>query len=132
MAWHTKFETGNTQIDNQHKEIFTLVGQIIDANYTCQGKIKAAIDFLTNYAVTHFEYEERLMDESVYPMAHIHKKQHSDFVASVAALAKRVSNENDDVKNRADIEEVAFNWLVDHVLGSDKVMASHYRKWASK
>ena len=70
------------------------------------------------------------MDESAYPMALIHKKQHSDFVAAVEGLARRVSGETSGEKNRADIEDVAINWLIDHVLGSDKVMADHYRKWA--
>ena len=130
MAWQTKYETGNAQIDDQHKEIFKLVSQIVDTNYTSADKIKSAIDFLTNYAATHFEYEEKLMDESAYPMAHVHKKQHYDFVSAVEALVKRVSSESDDAKNRADIEIVALNWLADHVLGSDKVMADHYRKWA--
>lgn len=130
MAWHPKYETGNTHIDNQHKEIFRLAYQVIDASYTSQGDIKAAIDFLTNYTATHFEHEEKLMDESAYPVAGIHKKQHSDFVAAVKELAKRVSCETNGAKNRTDIEDVAINWLVDHVLGSDKVMADHYRKWA--
>ena len=130
MVWESKYETGNEQIDSEHKELFRLVENVVAKSYTDPGQIKSAVDFLTNYATTHFRNEEMLMEESAYPIAHIHRKQHSDFVVAVVALVKRVLNESDGAKNRADIEEVVINWLVDHVLGSDKIMADHYRKWA--
>ena len=129
MVWHSKYETGNEQIDNQHKEIFGLVDKLVEASSASPDEIKDAIDFLVNYTATHFAYEEKLMDESAYPMAQTHKKQHSNFVATVGALEIRVLKETNMAFNMTDIKHIVVNWLVDHVLGSDKSLADHYRKW---
>lgn len=131
MVWHKKYETGNEQVDNEHKEIFMLVQKVIDAAFDDNdSKIEETLDFLANYTVSHFRHEEAIMDESSYPEAPLHKKQHSDFVNEVVALSERVKNETDGRKNSLDISNVLVDWLINHVLGSDKIMASHYRQWA--
>lgn len=129
MLWNEKYETGNTQVDDEHKEIFRLVETVVKATTNDETAVKGTIDFLANYTVNHFAHEESLMEESAYPGMPIHKKQHSDFVTAVLALRERVLNETDQEKNNADIEKVVVNWLIDHVLGSDKLMANHYRTW---
>ena len=133
MIWNAKYETGNTQVDDEHKEIFKLVGDVMDANLTShETKIESTMDFLANYTVNHFKHEENLMEESNYPDMPIHKKQHDDFVIEVLALRERVKNESDSSKSNSDIKKVVINWLTDHVLGSDKVMADYYRKWSNQ
>ena len=133
MIWQKNYETGNTQVDNEHKEIFKLVQNVIDATFDSQdNKVEATIDFLANYTVNHFKNEETLMMESSYPDMPVHKKQHDDFVVEVLALRERVINESDSAKSNSDIKKVIVNWLTDHVLGSDKLMANHYRKWSAQ
>ncbi|MCL2189601.1 MAG: hemerythrin family protein [Defluviitaleaceae bacterium] len=129
MLWNTSYETGNTQVDEEHKEIFRLVETLIKAAGG-EDSVESTIDFLAGYTVNHFKHEEKLMKESAYSMMPIHKKQHEDFVAQVLALRERVLNETDPEKNNADIQKIIINWLTDHVLGSDKLMANHYRAWA--
>jgi len=132
MLWNQRYETGNTQVDDEHKEIFMLVQKVIDSTEdNADVRIESTIDFLANYAVNHFKNEEGLMTESNYPAMPVHKKQHDDFVVEVLALRERVKNEEDNSKNNADVTKVIVNWLTDHVLGSDKVMADHYRKWSN-
>ena len=132
MLWHTKYETGNEQVDNEHKEIFKLAQKVIDAAFeNKEEEIETTVNFLANYTVSHFKHEEQLMKESAYPEKDIHKKQHSDFVQDVTALIERVVNEPDSKKNSVDINNVIVNWLTEHVLGSDKLMATHYREWSA-
>jgi len=85
---------------------------------------------LAAYTVDHFKHEESLMEASSYPDKAIHKKQHDDFVQEVLALMERVKNRDNESVNVVDVKNVIFNWLVDHVLGSDKIMANHYREYA--
>ena len=133
MLWNKNYETGNTQVDNEHKEIFKLVQNVIDTTYDATDeKTETSIDFLAEYTVNHFKNEENLMSESSYPDMPIHKKQHDDFVGEVVALRERVKGESDNLKRNADIKKIIVNWLTDHVLGSDKVMANYYRKWSSQ
>jgi len=131
MLWQEKYETGNTQVDEEHKEIFKLVQKVIDATFEDRGKkIETIIDFLAGYTIKHFEHEERLMLESSYPDINIHKKQHADFLDEVVKLKAKVALENNSAANNVAINKVIVNWLTSHVLGSDMVMAAHYRKWA--
>jgi len=133
MLWQEKYETGNKQVDNEHKEIFNLVQKVIDAAFENRGeKIETIIDFLANYTIKHFKHEERLMLESNYPNLHVHKKQHSDFLDEVVKLKDKVALEKDSAANNVAINKVIVNWLTSHVLGSDMVMAEYYRKWAEK
>ena len=130
MLWNEKYETGNEQVDTEHKEIFALIQKVIDS--TTSGEESAfedTFDFLAGYTVNHFKHEERLMEESSYPHMAVHKKQHDDFVVEVLALRERVLKEADQEKNGAELKKTVVNWVTDHVLGSDKVMASHYRSW---
>ena len=133
MVWNKSYETGNEKVDNEHKEIFRLVQEVIDATLDSDsvGKIEEAVDFLANYTLSHFKHEEGLMDESNYPAAPVHKKQHENFVTEVLALRERVLNESDSEKRSTDVKKVIINWLADHVLGSDKLMANHYRNWSA-
>ena len=132
MIWSKNYETGNGLVDSEHQQIFKLVQKVIDATLDSGDSIEATIDFLANYTATHFKHEEELMIESSYPDMPIHKKQHDDFVVEVMALRERVLQENDNTKNNIDIKKVIVNWLTDHVLGSDKVMAAFYRNWSTQ
>lgn len=133
MEWHKKYETGNEEVDNEHKEIFALVKKVINAAFDSQEeKIETTIDFLADYTIRHFAHEERIMEESNYPDTDIHKKQHQDFVKDVVALKERVMVESDSRKSSIEVNNVIVDWLTAHVLGSDKVMAEYYRKWSRK
>jgi len=132
VVWNSKYETGNKQVDSEHQEIFKRVQSVLDAAASNEDiKIEDTIDFLAGYTVDHFQHEERLMEESGYPETDLHKKQHEDFVQEVLALRERVKNEADQEKNSQDVMIVIVNWLIDHVLNSDCMMANHYRKWAA-
>jgi hemerythrin len=125
MLWNTTYETGNAQVDSEHKEIFKMVETVLDASVSNNAsKVEETVDFLANYTVNHFKNEELLMEESNYPSMSVHKKQHDDFVATVLELRANLKD-----LTRQDIERVVVNWLTDHVLGSDKLMANHYRNF---
>jgi len=131
MVWDKSYETGNVEVDNEHKQLFTLVQRVIDAAFTNrEEKIETTMNFLADYTVKHFAHEERLMDESSYPKTDEHKAQHKNFLNDVGEMWKRIKVENDTLKSSLDINRVVVDWLIEHVLGSDKMLADHYRKWA--
>jgi len=136
MIWNAKYETGNTQVDNEHKEIFRLVENVIETTVGVDDAAHAAafestFDFLAKYTIDHFAHEEALMMESSYSGFDVHKKQHDDFVVQVVALRERAAN-NKSMKNNIDITNIIVNWLMDHVLGSDRIMAAHYREYKNQ
>jgi len=130
MLWSEKYETGNKVVDSEHRQIFDLVQKVLDATFeNRRDKMDTVMDFLVNYTVSHFENEERLMEESNYPDIAVHKKQHADFLAEVGKLKEQIAIEENHVKNNLIINKTVVGWLTNHVLGSDMLIAKYYRKW---
>lgn len=135
MLWNKNFETGNEIVDGQHKEIFRLVQQVLDADAFAnrQEKIEVAMSFLSDYAVRHFASEESLMTESNYPQYDQHKGQHDGFVKDVVAFVERFKVEGSTISISETINNFVVAWLKDHIMGSDRAMADYYKSWeASK
>ena len=130
MLWSTKYLTGNKEIDNDHKEIFAMVKDIIDQNFIDRGeKITKVMEFLAQYTIRHFAREEALMKESNYPDIEEHKQQHAEFVKAIGALIEKIKTQGDTINISIEVNDTAVGWLVSHVLGSDKKMAEYYKEW---
>jgi len=131
MLWSKSFETGNELVDEQHKEIFRLVQQVLDADAFANRKaqIETALDFLSGYAVRHFASEEALMAESNYPAFEEHKAQHDSFVKEVVAFMERVKTEGGTISISETINNFVIEWLKEHIMDRDKAMADHYKGW---
>ena len=131
MLWSSDYETGNANVDEQHTELFSLVQQVLDADAFTDTKenVETVIGFLSNYAVRHFATEETLMLESNYPDYEKHKALHDDFVKDVVAFVGRLKNEGDTVSIKDTMNDFVVVWLKEHIMGHDKAMAKHYKKW---
>ncbi|MCL1882166.1 MAG: bacteriohemerythrin [Defluviitaleaceae bacterium] len=137
--WNSSFETGNELVDNDHKEIFSLVEHVLTSSHLeKKDKVGIAINFLSDYVVYHFENEERLMKESDYPETEAHKKEHADFLAVAIELKDKfennayylgANNDNNSLHLSMEINKTVVTWLTKHVMGSDKKLADHYKKW---
>ena len=134
MVWSSKYMTGNAIVDNDHKQIFALVKDVLDQKFdTREKKIDSVIDFLARYTAKHFDNEEKLMDECNYVKSAEHKKQHTDFLAEVGRLQAKIAKEGTkDIDISIVVNDTVVTWLVQHVLGSDKLLADFYRDWQAK
>ena len=139
--WNSVYETGNELVDNDHKEIFALVGEVLaSVNMSRANKVKTGINFLAEYVVRHFANEERLMDESDYPETAEHKKEHADFLIVATELKNKIDNDTfvieatdlSYINLSIELNKTIAGWLVAHVMGSDKKLANHYRKWSEE
>ena len=131
MMWNKNLETGNSVVDEQHKEIFTLVQKVLDAEAFSNRKerTETAMGFLADYAVRHFASEEELMTESDYPQYNTHKEQHDSFVRDVVDFIGLYQREGDTVAVSETINNFVLTWLKEHIMGSDKTMADYYKEW---
>jgi hemerythrin len=138
--WNVSYETGNEIVDNDHKEIFNLVEDVLSSSLMPRkDKVESAITFLANYVARHFANEEKLMTEPAFPQMAEHKKEHADLLAVAVGLQKKFINdgyllgelnENNDLHLSMEINKTVITWLTKHVMGSDKKMAEHYREWS--
>ena len=81
-------ETGNVQIDAEHKQLIAAVNALLEACQQGKGRaqLESAINFLADYTKTHFAHEERLQQSCRYPQYEAHKKWHTDFIAQIQQL----------------------------------------------
>ncbi|MDR0424020.1 MAG: bacteriohemerythrin [Clostridiales Family XIII bacterium] len=130
FAWSHELETGNAEIDAQHKELFRLTSDLVDAcvNDHSPEVLGKALEFLASYTVRHFEDEERLQLEYGFPDYERHKKIHDDFKTTVGELIaeyKEVGSTDDLIHK---VHSVIIHWLVQHIKGEDSKIAIHIRK----
>lgn len=85
-------ETGNEQIDGEHRELFARVNRLMEACSSGRGRTEAgpAADFLLSYVGTHFRHEEALQRESKYPDYLPHKKFHEQYEKTLRQIAAEI------------------------------------------
>jgi len=126
FKWDPQLETGYDKIDNQHRQLFKAVRNIMDASTSGKGDkvVLDTLEFLTGYALKHFEDEEQLQIDYEYPDYLNHRAIHEDFKAAVTELVKKVNHEG---PNEVIIDEVCSiirAWLVNHIKGDDFRLAT--------
>jgi hemerythrin-like metal-binding protein len=127
-----KLEKGVTLINDQHKKIFDYttdlfahcVGDEEDENSYFGSSIEGA----ANLVVTHFKTEEELMLETNFYFNDFaaHKKEHSEFVATVV-------NYMNDFKKTKSINLLMFAsyakwWVINHIKRHDKKYVDYFNK----
>ena len=118
--WAPNMETGYTEIDTQHKQLFKIgrdLEQLI--RIQCIGVTdKQLLDIvceLRDYTGYHFYEEERMMQEMGYPHIAAHKKFHkkcSDYVMKLDL--PKIKNE--PMKQLKLIKDEVQGWIMTHVL----------------
>jgi len=128
MLWDKRLETGNAQIDEQHKALVDALNNLHAAMKQGKGKDEVAkiLVFLRDYTVSHFKMEESLMDQSAYPAAPSHKRIHADLVAQVADLVDQF--EKGTTALTLPVMKFLEDWLTKHIMGEDFRLAEFLRK----
>ena len=80
------------------------------------------LDELLDYTHYHFNTEEMLMADHQYPFSEIHKRQHDEFTVRIQEFR------NDFCQGKAQTFKILcflFNWLIEHILVSDKELGRY-------
>ena len=78
------------------------------------------IEYLENYASFHFETEEGILEDTESKEAKKHIKEHKDYAKDLAALKKKAKTPKKALKVASQIEDFTINWLIGHILYTDK------------
>lgn len=129
IVWNDRLVTGIDKIDEQHQILVNLFNEAntkLTVNNNTEFLEQITRDMLS-YALYHFETEEELMQKYSYIEDTIedmntHIRQHRSFSAKVVAV-------RNDIKagiliSREDLLSFLNNWLIDHILNTDKQLAA--------
>ena len=126
FQWNKSFETGIVEVDRQHHYLVDLInkfGSQISKGNLHSDDIKTLFAELVSYTHYHFDEEEKIMHAAGIDERHIrqHEKMHKGFFQDVALLHEEVLSKRSI--NEKDLFEFLINWLVYHILGTDKNLA---------
>jgi hemerythrin len=127
--WVSSLETGIAEIDSQHKELFTAINNLLknfDEKKTDE-ELKKSLDFLNNYTVKHFSYEEQIQKKYNYPDYENHKKLHEDFKKTARELSDELAAKGPSASLVNQVNMKIGNWLVKHIQGQDTKIAAHIK-----
>ena len=110
-------DTGVEVIDEQHKRIVQYINDLYDAQVSLDKKVVGeVIDELVDYTISHFAFEESLMEQAGYPFLEPHKKVHELFT-------KKIGNFVERYKAGEEVSEELLNmlqrWLINHIKNED-------------
>ncbi len=117
LVWSSDLDTGIHVIDEQHKRIVEYINELIDLkNSPEKGKIGNVIDELVDYTISHFAFEESVMEDAGYAFLSPHKKIHELFTKKVASITERFKSGEDVVD---DLLLLLKKWLINHIQNED-------------
>jgi len=120
IAWNEKYSVNIEVIDEQHKKIIEVLGNLFDE----MGKKKsrevlgAILDQMVWYAGEHFATEEIFMKQYDFPGYEEHKKEHEAFKAKVAAFQKDFAAGKESLSTN--IVRFLSDWLDHHIIDIDQ------------
>lgn len=117
LVWVAELDTGIDVIDAQHKRIVEYVNQLDDMRgHEDVNAINEIIESLVDYTVSHFGFEETLMEDAGYEFLRPHKKVHELFVKRVGEFKLRMKAGENIAE---ELHGLLARWLVNHIKGDD-------------
>lgn len=127
--WTADLETGNSKIDEQHKQLIAAINNLLDACSKGKGRgaLKQTTSFLYDYTSKHFADEEKLQIASKYPDYANHKQYHEGFKKVVRDLMAQLEAEGPTVVLVGKVNSSVAGWLINHIKKEDVKVAAHIR-----
>lgn len=127
IEWKDEYAIGIKEIDEQHEKLFEIAGRMFallrnDLLMDKYDSIVEIIEELKDYTRYHFEAEEAYMEKIGYRKFLSQKVTHKDFLDKMDEIdLQRIDNGQNQYL--MDILNFVLDWLVEHILKEDKLIA---------
>lgn len=128
LVWSEKLTLLDATIDNQHKNIFNLINEIIDTDqlYPKSDKFAKTLSQLSDYGLIHFQSEETLMKKLNYPKFTEHKMDHLNYIYKVSMFNLNFRDVN-HTQPRIVLKFIR-DWWFNHILDMDMDFSNFVRQ----
>ncbi len=124
ITFTEEYLTGIALIDNEHKELFRIIGEVyrvitdefIPDKYD---EIVYLLEEMKRYTIFHFTDEEKYMESIQYEGLAAQKRAHDAFVAKLEGMDLEHIDEHQQ-ETLEELMEFLTEWLVNHILYTDK------------
>lgn len=126
ITWQKSFDTGIGEIDIQHRQLLDYLNELGTAiSLRDKKKTASVVDGLSDYAMSHFAFEEALMEEAEYKFSGPHKHVHKMLIGKVVEFDSKL-------KAGEEIAEELYTflrrWLVNHIQRDDAAYVKTVRE----
>lgn len=131
IEWQSHLDLGIASIDYQHRELADMLNLLAstlrdDAPSHLPAELLQRIH---RHARSHFLYEEKLMHSSGFRDTTSHQREHAMLLGELKSLTGAI------ISGQASLDHELMNslrqWLIAHVVTSDREFAAHYLKVTS-
>jgi hemerythrin len=127
LIWKDEYSIGIELIDAQHKHLFEIGNDAyaLLRDDFCVDKydmIIQVLEDLRQYAKFHFQSEENYMMEMCSNQLPSQKIAHAEFIKKIYGIDFKSIDDNQN-EYLDEILKFIFNWILDHVLHKDKLIA---------
>jgi hemerythrin len=120
IEWDDFYSVNIAQIDEQHKGLVGMIGELQDAMSLGVAKdvLGKVIDNLIDYTIVHFNTEEELLRTHNYPETNQHLLEHEKLTERVLEFKSKFNNGG--ISTTIEFMEFLSGWLIHHIVESDK------------
>ncbi|WP_279587713.1 diguanylate cyclase [Rhodoferax ferrireducens] len=125
LVWHPAYESGQAELDAQHRALFGHVNNILAALLLERpvDEVAALIDTLIGDVAKHFEDEEKIILAAGFPGAAAHAAMHRELIAHAGYLVSRFKTR--DLDRGEPFQFLAHDLVARHILGEDREFFPH-------
>ena len=126
-VWTDSIASGNSTIDNQHKQLFDHINTFfegIEREHGHETTVRT-LNFLVKYVRYHFTTEEELMRKTEYEELHEHMKAHRSIVDELMRCYKKLIANGNSEYIIQELSTLLQAWFVTHIMDHDLRLAKH-------
>ena len=126
IQWDAKYSVNVAEFDEQHKKLVALINELDDAMRAGKGKdvIGKILHGVIEYTATHFAAEEHKMITLKYPGLVTQKAEHAKLVAKVKQY--EADFKTGEIAMSIEVMQFLKDWLIKHIMGTDKQYSSFF------
>ena len=128
IEWNDRLSVGSQEIDKQHKRLVDMINKLYASFKDGNAKdiLSQILDDLYDYTDYHFETEEKYFRAFDFYDTENHLRQHKGFLKKVLEFKRDYKAG----KVTAPYEVMLFlkDWLIKHIMGSDKKYVELFKK----
>lgn len=127
FEWKKEYETGLTEIDNDHKRILELAENLCAkiAIGESQSVRKEDLRILIEDTEAHFKREETFMLTHEYPLYRNHMEKHENLLREAEKLDKKM--DTGEIQMNKNFIGFIKEWVVNHIIYEDMKIGTHIR-----
>lgn len=126
IDWTPDLDTQIEVIDRQHRRIVDYINALDDAvEAGDRTQVARVLEQLVDYTLSHFAFEESLMEDAGYRFVNAHRRVHEVFTKRIADYQRRFAG-GEDIG--AELQKTLQTWLLNHIRNDDNDYAADVRR----